>query len=102
MIYMEKPNFCSKCSKCLLDPITGEESGCCENKTEFSKVDMDQSFAKHNIKIAADEFVLLHTLLSIMGLQGVEQTTHVALSNHTSTPLGNTILLNILNCIYRI
>lgn len=96
------PDICSKCGKCLLDPITGEESGCCENKTEFSKVDIDQSLVKQNIKIAAHEFILLQTLLSIAGLQSVEQTTRVALSNHTPTPLGNTVPLNIMNCIYRI
>lgn len=102
LLYVSNPKFCSKCGKCILDPITGEESGCCENKTEFSKVDIDQSLVKQNIKITANDFVLLHTLFSVIGLQGIEETTHVTLSNHTSTPLGNTVPLNIMNCIYRI
>lgn len=102
LLHVTNPNYCSKCGKCLLDPITGEESGCCENKTELVKVDIDQSLTKSNIKISADEFVLFQTLLPLLGLQDVEAATQLALSNHTSIPHVNTVPINILNCIYRI
>lgn len=102
MVMTSKPVFCSKCGKCILDPITQEESGCCKNKTELVKVDLDQSLAKSTIKLTVEQFTLLQAILPIIGLKQVTQTTDVTLANHDSTPLGITVPINILNCVYRI
>lgn len=98
-----KSILCSKCGICIVDPITQEESGCCKDKTELVKQNIDQSIVKSSIKLSIEEFQLLQALLPILGgLHQNDQLSEKNLTFTTAPPRGKYVPINVLNCIYRI
>lgn len=94
---------CTKCAKCQQSPSCQNNGGCCEDKTEVMKVDLDQSVAKSNLfNLSAEQFALLQALIPTFLFEQGAQSIDADLANHSSIPLGKAVPINILNCVYRI
>lgn len=102
MAALNKSDFCGKCGKCILNPTSKKESGCCKNKTEFHKVDIAQSLAKSNVQLNVEQFALLQAILPLMGFYQVAEPTDATFAHQNSPPTSQTVPINVLNCVYRI
>lgn len=103
MAMNDTSSTCTKCAKCQQSPSCQKNGGCCQDKAEVMKVDLDQSVAKSQLfNLSAEQFALLQALIPTFLFEQGVQTIDADLANHSSIPLGKAVPINILNCVYRI
>ena len=98
----EDSGVCSKCAKCDLGSNNQKTKGCCKDKTEVLKLDLDQSVAESFTKLSAQQFVMLRTLIPVFLFDQSAESSDDDFIAPNTIPLGRPVPINVLNCVYRI